>query len=278
MSENQRYDEILNKFDGAQLPEGRGKEAIWEAIEAQTDSDEEATKVVSIKRQFLLVAASVTLLVLAGWFFLANPNELLEVATLTGESQEIELPDGSKVFLNAESKISYSSDWDRDIGLEGEAFFEVIKGSTFTVQTAHGSVQVLGTSFNVLDRSDEMAVTCKTGKVRVNIEEQQYSETIIPGEMVQLLGDTVKRFTRNVDVIGKWKSGEFYFQDQELSRVMDEMMRQFDVTIDVQAVGEMKFTGYFHNKDLDQALELVCLPLNLTYTQDQNGVLVIQQQ
>ena len=79
------------------------------------------------------------------------------------------LPDGSQVILNSDSELEYNDNFshDRTLNLNGEAFFQVEKGKSFTVVTNEGEVAVLGTSFNVLARDGVFVVSCKTGKVRV---------------------------------------------------------------------------------------------------------------
>ena len=241
--EEKEFEEELNRIIG-ELPEScrvvflmnRMDKLKYEEIAERLELSVKA-KVVSIKQRIFLVAASVSFLVLVGWFVLEDSANKVEFATLNGESKQIELPDGSKVYLNTQSSISYTDDWDRSLTLRGEAFFEVQKGMTFTVSTQAGSVEVLGTSFNVSSRLSEMTVACKTGKVRVNIPDKSYSGTIESGEMIQFLADTVKQLPLRIDVIGKWQTGEFYFQDQSIGRVMAEMMRQFDVTINAEGVG-----------------------------------------
>ena len=65
--------------------------------------------------------------------------------------------------------------------------------------------------------------------------------------------------------VGKWKSGEFYFNEQLLSSVLKEMERQFDVSLSVADSANIEFSGYFTSKSIEDALDMVCLPLGLTY-------------
>src|SRR5690606_4696634 len=96
---------------------------------------------------------------------------VVSIATKNGEIRQVQLPDGSTVTLNAASTIEYNSlTWflRRKISLNGEAFFKVLKGPSFSVGAGKASVEVLGTSFNVKQRNDIVSVACFTGKVTVN--------------------------------------------------------------------------------------------------------------
>jgi ferric-dicitrate binding protein FerR (iron transport regulator) len=79
------------------------------------------------------------------------------------------LPDGSQVYLNHHSSISYHEDFDpRKVNLDGEAFFTVVSNeSIFTVVTAHGDIEVLGTEFNVKTTSDQVVIDVKKGLVEL---------------------------------------------------------------------------------------------------------------
>lgn len=290
MSDLDRYKEIINHQDAsagedefarflresakAKIPEGKGKAAIWDAIEEKIETTEK-------KKSFQLwpiigVAATVALVAV---FFISTSKETLDptinYATISAERSSIELPDGSFVEVNANSTLTYSSEWDRRVNLTGEAFFEVTKGSTFEVITPTGKVTVLGTSFNVFARNGELEVACKTGKVQVSIPDKAFTENISPGEAVLFKSDTVKKVSYLPNLIGKWNQGEFYFNEKELTDVIDELQRQFDIDIKVTDSINQKFTGFFTTSDLETALEMVCLPLDLSFEKigDQNFVI-----
>ena len=92
------------------------------------------------------------------------------------EHTEVYLPDSSQVILNAESKISFNKKtWDenRNVTLEGEAFFKVAKGKRFTVATESGIITVLGTQFNVENRKNFFEVTCYEGLVSVTYNNKE---------------------------------------------------------------------------------------------------------
>lgn len=262
---------FLEKASELQVPEGRKtKDDIWNAIDAATDSPEETIKTIKLWPVLSGLAAAAVLFFIGLNVFESGNTEIqstpIAIATAIGEFEEITLPDGSQVSLNANSTLSYSEDWDRTLSLDGEAFFEVTKGSKFTVNTAGGSVEVLGTSFNVFARDKDLVVACKTGKVKVQVEEKAYTEVITPGETISSLKDTVKKTTIEPLMIGKWQTGEFYFDNRPVHEVLNEIQRQYKVTIKTDSLEDKMFSGYFiSTAGLDMALSMVCEPLNLSY-------------
>lgn len=272
MSGMEPENQITDWLEQATLPKGKGKEAIWESIQAKIDQpDESKTRRLN---PIYWVAASIVLLGVIGYLIYPTDN-LHTFRTQYADSKIIELPDGSKAHLNADSKLSYTKNWDRTLSLEGEAFFEVTKGETFTVNTPTGSVKVLGTSFNVAARDGNMEVACKTGKVQVDIPKKDFSEVITPGQMITFVNDTTLKSQRKIELIATWKAGEFYFENAELDDVLKEMTRQFNVQFEMK-VENKRFSGYFKNNDLNQALKSVCLPLGLTFSTSASGRIIIE--
>ncbi|WP_462250749.1 FecR family protein [Ekhidna sp.] len=271
---NDELGEFLQGASNARVPKGRGKEAIWSKIEEELEAETKSIpiwKYVSIAASIILVA---TLAIVS-----LNDSEpiLIEQNTIAAESKTLNLPDGSQVILNANSSVSYSEDWDRIVTLNGEAFFEVVEGGKFLVNTSIGSVEVLGTSFNVFARDSTFEVACKTGKVKVDIPTKSVSELITPGESIRLESDTVKKTKIDENLVGRWQAGVFYFSDQRLSDVLREVERQFDVKVNLSDSTDYIFNGYFTNKDVESALEMVCLPLGLGYQKTAQGTYSIEE-
>ena len=132
---------------------------------------QQETKVKSLK-PWRIASAIAAILVLGFLVVNLTADDLTTYSTATAESLEITLPDDSAVQLNAGTTLSFNEDkWQdaRAVSLDGEALFKVAKGSTFTVKTAAGTVQVLGTEFNVINREGLFEVTCYEGRVAVDI-------------------------------------------------------------------------------------------------------------
>jgi ferric-dicitrate binding protein FerR (iron transport regulator) len=187
------------------------------------------------------------------------------------------LPDGSQVILNSDSELEYDNNFtqDRTLNLNGEAFFQVEKGKSFTVVTNEGKVSVLGTSFNVLARDGLFVVSCKTGKVQVSSKSN--SKIITPGERVRFSNGVATSIEKvNPEKIDDWTSGESYFERAPLQEVISALSHKYDVEIDLpQAYHDKLFTGSFIHSDIQKATKMVLVPMGITYEATENGVLKI---
>ncbi len=256
------------------VPESGRKELIWEAIEDEISEDE----TVSISFRNYWIAASISFLLVLGAFayFVNNVDYTTSIASQFGKTETVNLQDGSKVTLNAGSQVSFARVWDRNITLDGEAFFEVSKGETFTVHTPNGTVTVLGTSFNVLSRGNRFAVACKTGKVKVGIESQSFELQLSPGDGIVLENGEIREQLFTINSIGLWQTGVYHFDDQPVEEVFSELERQFDVEVKLARGIDKRFSGYFSKIDLEEALTMICEPLGLQFKIGNNKSVNIQ--
>ena len=169
------------------------------------------------------VAASFTLLM--GALFLLNRPQEISIETGYAETEMIYLPDSSTIHLNAESQVSYSEKgWNksREISLTGEAFFEVKRGSNFEVRTENGSIQVLGTSFNVRSRNEVFSVACKTGKVFVSNGQNRIILT--PGFSTRTKkGLFINPIKVSVNSVDSWRLGEAFLEGATLQDALKEL-------------------------------------------------------
>ena len=222
-----------------------------------------------------LVAASLLLLVT---FFFPS-SDLVEFNTDLAEISKHQLPEASTITLNAGSKISYSESKfteKRTLNFEGEGFFDVEKGSRFTVETSLGKVEVLGTSFNVHARENTFEVFCRTGKVKVSNPESNSFVILTPGESSVMTNNKISKL--NIDnPSDSWLNGKFYYKNKSLGFIAKEIERQFDVTINIDPVKAKElYTGFFENKDINEALKSVCWPLNLSFEKTSKGTFTIK--
>jgi transmembrane sensor len=162
--------------------------------------------------------------------------------------------------------------------MDGEAFFNVEKGKTFTVKTNLADIQVLGTSFNVFARDEQFKVSCFTGKIRVTSGSQ--SVIITPNETAFLKNNKlVTSRDENVQASAQWRSGEFNYINTSLILVFAEIERQYNVNFVMQNnIDNLYFTGNITNKDLVAALDIICIPMNLTYEIGSNSKVFIKSQ
>ena len=182
--------------------------------------------------------------------------------------QTIELPDSSKITLKENARISYKKygwPFNREVTLEGEAYFEVAKGKTFTVRTPSGNVSVLGTSFNVKTENDILIVSCFEGLVSVNAN--GINTLVTPGDSFSFAPMLVnnKIYTSKPS----WIFNESSFVDVPLDAVLMEIEKHYKVTLTTKNIDvTLRYTGSFTHTNLDQALQTVTLPLNLSFSKD----------
>lgn len=258
----QKLDSHLQAFKAPDFP----MEETWKRLQHQKTQPREAKAVrLNWLTPLLRVAAVILFAVGVSYIFLAN--RATSVQTQAAQQQELELPDGSHVTLNAVSSIAYQKDtWNeqRAVELEGEAFFKVAKGSHFDVKTSAGTVTVLGTQFNVKVRKDYFEVVCYEGRVQVIAGENQTQLT--PGAMARVVNGVWTTQTQEIPAAPHWVSHESIFQSVPYREVLDELERQYNITVTTRGVDDRQlFSGGFVHADLDLAVKAIAIPLNLTY-------------
>ena len=182
-------------------------------------------------------------------------NEL--IVPKCGEYQ-LSLSDGSQVKLNASSKLRYPVNFAedcREVYLEGEACFEVAKDSLrpFVVRTAHSSVQVLGTLFNVssYEQEENTIITLVNGKVQVGVNESL--SVLRPNEQLVLNHESLEIDVKSVvaeDYVA-WTRGLFRFDRMPLRQLVPKLERWYDISCEFKdsIVGDICVTGGFWKYD-----------------------------
>jgi transmembrane sensor len=168
----------------------------------------------------------------------------LIAATAKGQTYQFTLSDGTKVWLNADSKIYFPSQFsgkERKILLEGEGYFEVVqdKAHPFLVRTDKQEVEVLGTHFNISAYQDgAIKTTLLEGSVKVNGLERAggvirigFSEVLKPNQQAVLSGNKLDVITANTDQVIAWKNGKFAFNKQSLQEIMRGIARWYNVEV-----------------------------------------------
>lgn len=272
----QQFEELITRTAGMKVPESTSKADAWKKLSARISAQSNIetkpeAKVVRINSWVSYsIAASVSLLAVV--FFVFSKTT---VSTQFAETKVLSLPDGSEVTLNANSELTaprFAWIGERKVTLKGEAFFNVTKGNTFTVESEVGTVTVLGTSFNVNARASLYEVACYTGKVKVrsNDTEVMLTQGLFTSLKEQKLTEP-ELFDVNKTT---WRTGDFYFEGKPLRIVFDELERQFGIEITFDGDDTRLYTGYFSNKNIEQALDMVCKPMALKYQRQQNKIVI----
>jgi transmembrane sensor len=270
------YEKIRDTTATMQAPDFDTNQA-WEELKVQRMQAESKILTLSPFKSFLKVAAVVAVVMGGAYFYLNSLNE--SVATQYAETKEIILPDTSEVLLNAESQVSYNEkDWNnkRNISLQGEAFFNVAKGNTFTVTTDQGTVTVLGTQFNVENRDGFFEVTCFEGVVSVLYDGEE--NKLPAGNAIIVVNGKLSKTSAVKNGQPSWMQNESSFKSIPLNYVLAEFQRQHNITVDSKGVDtNVLFTGSFSNTDTDLALKSISVPLQIKFTLEGNNVLFYEK-
>jgi transmembrane sensor len=272
---------ILRVAAGYEVPFTLSKEEALAKLKAKIASQPVSEHKSNWGRKMIyrLSSAAAIILVSVGLWLYQHRNPLTNVIAEKGTHKEFQLPDGSLVSINAESKMAFDKSkftQKRYLTLEGEAFFKVQHGKVFTIHTHFANIKVLGTSFDVLARENTFKVSCVTGKVLVYSDNQ--SLIIYPGESIVSNNNKLSKYTdKNIELVSDWRQGRFYFENIALNLVFKELERQFNVNIVLPDTDNKFFTGEFNNKNLADALDIICIPMNLTYEIDNNNKITIRK-
>ncbi len=191
------------------------------------------------------VAAVGLLLIIAGFFFWSRyyTVETADYITQTfAVPTEVQLPDGSSVFLTANSSIKHEAKWEtadnREIWLTGKAFFEVRKNpitgrQAFIVHTKKGQIEVLGTSFTVDEQKESFEIVLETGKLAFH-DHQQKSIILEPGEKLFYQNGQLQKEKVNAAHYSIWKEEQLVFEDTPVSEIVAVLEASFDLNIKVK--------------------------------------------
>jgi transmembrane sensor len=187
-----------------------------------------------------------------------------QIATPKGGRYQISLPDGTKVWLNAVSSLSYPAAFTgskREVRLVGEAYFEVSKNKEmpFVVYTKGQEVMVLGTHFNVNAYPDEVRTktTLLEGSVKVKVVNSAATALLKAGQ--QAVFESSQLDVADIDVAEAvaWKEGYFLFQDEDIRSIMRKIARWYDVEVVYETnVSDKRIGGNIsQNKTLTEVLK-----------------------
>ncbi|CAG5071400.1 hypothetical protein DYBT9623_03429 [Dyadobacter sp. CECT 9623] len=214
-------------------------------------------------------AAVVALLVMAfGWFYINQKQSTPLTVATTNNTKEQLLPDGTKVFLNYNSAITYPKNFKGDlrtVSLQGEAFFDVTpdKEHPFVINANGTEIRVLGTSFNVKAYAKApVRVDVATGKVLVSKDSKKVE--LVKGQSAEVLSDTIKSLQANMNVMG-YRTQVFDFTATNLNEVIATIRDGYhvDVRLTNQQIAQCRLTIKFEKEPLDATLAVIAETLNL---------------
>ncbi|CAH0994568.1 hypothetical protein EMA8858_00678 [Emticicia aquatica] len=252
-------------------------DAAWNKIKPKINSSKEAKTATFIpkKSKFFTptsIAAGITLLIGMGILAILLNQKNVETISLKTQNNTLEktLPDGSVVFLNANTSLNYSTDFQQDtrnVNLIGEAFFKVQHNDKkpFIIQANGSDIKVLGTSFNVRAYDKNVKVSVETGKVQFKNKTQQ--TLLIKGEEAQFEAkmDTIRKITMVDKNVFSYKTKIFTFENSSLEHVINILEESYHTKIILKNnhIKSCRLTTTFNNETLPNALNIIAETLNL---------------
>lgn len=267
----------------------------------------------------LMAATFLGIIAITAWFLFpfrttttatVNPrNEASEISTHNGSKSNIVLPDGSKVWLNAGSKIIYDKDFDetiREVKLTGEAYFDVVHNpqKPFIIHTRAMDIKVLGTEFNVKSYPDEQTTETSLirGSIEVTLNDKRAGKIILkPNEKLvvnnQPSVDTQsvqkeKKTVKSVPIISlgtlnyfsldstiletSWVNNRLVFEDESFEEIARKMSRWYGVMFYFkdEDIKNMRFTGNFSDETIEEALNAMQITADFRYTIEDKNVTI----
>ncbi|HVI47858.1 MAG TPA: FecR domain-containing protein [Chitinophaga sp.] len=241
----------------------------------------------TLYRRWVAAAAAVILVLGAAWYLTRQQQVKMVAVTAQSERKTVTLPDGSLVFLEKGSGITFPDNFGktaREVDLRGEAFFEVKQNAVrpFTISSELIKTTVLGTSFNMDVHLGKAArVTVVSGMVQVNTtavtqgSNQQLVLTANKG-MVYHPGSSQMQLidgTEDARFLTQRRNGKFVYKGTAVSQVLNDLQRYYDIPVKAPgAVGQCSFYGDFSiNDELNKVLTLIAVTLNARIEKDTEG-------
>ncbi len=261
-------------------------ENAWQKIQTDLKFDQE--EIISpVKKLYwpIWAAAIVAVVILFSWFFWIKNLNQIELITLADEQKEVELPDGSIIFLNENSTLTYSKNLNeqkqREVVLEGEAFFEVTKNpkKPFIVSSGNTLVQVLGTSFNIQSKSSgEVTVAVVTGKVSFQPANQPQREVLLLAhdEGKYADGKIIKQRYENPNFLF-WKNKQLNYTNATLEEILTDLEKNYQVefTVADKKILSRRITTSFKGDSLEKIITVLEVLLQAKIQNSKNNVYTI---
>lgn len=234
-------------------------------LQYKIDQNYSDVPVRQVTRQFWIRVASAAAILICGLLLggittylissVKKTSEQLVFETPRGEKSMVKLPDGTEVWLNANSRLVYNSfsAIHRQVELKGEAFFKVTRNehAPFVVRTNECDIKVLGTTFNVMayDEFGRKEITLLEGKVDVHSENND--QVLKPGQSLILKDHQMKITEVNTAQASAWVDNKFNFRNIPLSELIKRLENWYDVDIELNNPSgrEVNYTGTFKNEE-----------------------------
>jgi ferric-dicitrate binding protein FerR (iron transport regulator) len=272
-------------------PEENDLNEVWSKIIHQTKAEHKTPIQSSYAYNWKLiaVAASFAILIVSSIFLIGQFNNgaaQIQHATGYNETKITVLPDGSEVMLNANSTISYPSDWSqsRQVYLDGTAYFSVIHTADdkeFVVHAGDLNVEVLGTKFEIKNRRGKTRVVLQEGKVKLDVtgNSDNSEVTMKPGELIEYSNkhQGLMKMHVNTTTYTAWTRNELFFENASLSEVAETIEDNYGYQVifeDPELMNKI-FTSKLEDKsDIDLLINILQETFNLNIYKNDNELIL----
>jgi transmembrane sensor len=255
-------------------------DAAWGKVKLRT---QHKTIFLSGNTLYKIAAAAVLLAIFGTWAFISLRTVTTTITTAAREIKKVDLPDGSFVWMHEHSTLTYTNNLKgnkRMLNLDGMAFFDVKRNETkpFVIITNRGSVEVLGTSFEVAAYKNDSfeRVTVSTGKVKFRNKQHQESLTLTANTegLITAKGKVSSKQVNSAELIA-WRTSKLSFDNEQMDAVAKKLERYFHIQVILKnpAITSCRFTADFNNPKLNEVLDVLAKALQLTHTQQGNRVI-----
>ena len=208
----------------------------------------------------------------------------IEKTSAKGEKKSLQLADGTRIILNSGTNLRIPSDFNKEkrvIELEGEGFFDVApnQDKPFIIRSGNAQVRVLGTSFDFKSyKEDEfIKLTVSTGKVRINVTDQDLQLSVSPNEHLSInkVDGNINKETIQENNYIKWIQGSLYFHKEPILEVIKTINRTYNRKVILQCKScDYKITGTHDNKSIEAVIEAICFTTGLHSRQEGDNIII----
>ena len=282
--QNQSIQKYWKEMDDIGRRKDVDVDRAWNKLYDRLDDDKLIRKNNILLKPVFRIAASVIIIIgltFTGLYIGTNGFEKNDtntvIAGIEQKNVEVTLPDGSKVFLNRNSKIEYPDKFERQtrkVKLHGEAFFDIKPASNkpFIVDAGTANITVLGTSFNVNTDNNKVEVYVTSGKVMLSSNKGNRSITLEPGDVGSILDNYTSKTVNTDPNYLSWKTEILKFEGDSLGKVLHDLKRVHNINVEIQneEINNLRFTSVFDNQPPDTIIRIICITFNLKYMKEGN--------
>jgi len=243
-------------------------------------------KRIPLKKYLAMAAAGFTTLLMLGFFTGMFSNNYTTIIAEKGEKKEIKMDDGSVIFLNGNSSITYENNFteERTVKLQGEAFFKVARDTAhpFTIKSKDLETRVLGTSFNIKSYKDQVPmVSVNTGKVEVTpLKNPEYKVILTKDQQASFKENRKPKISKGDSRdFNAWTRKMIILKNTSLEHTAKIIENWYDVNIQFadDSLKQLKITGKFNDEKLSNVLKSLALIKNLKIDSTNKKQIIIRK-